>query len=141
MSIDDVRRRFIAAIQQRGHDDHYIDATEEAEILASVRGSGLDDSVVRAALVQVCLMLGYAREMSILEVLADLLAVFAGNDGLIEEKEFADSVAFVLRLAKGKRNPAQAKRMVLLQIDHGGHKAKTAMFSNWYTAAKKEVGL
>ena len=35
----------------------------------------------------------------------------------------------------------QCKKMVLELISENAYKVKTGMFSNWYTRAKKEVGL
>ena len=70
------------------------------------------------------------------------LQTFAGNDGKVDETEFNLLVQTMQTKVNGKITAMQVKKMVIEEMENSGlNKVKTGFFSNWYTKAKKEVGL
>jgi hypothetical protein len=141
MNLDEVKRQFVEQVKLRAYDDKYIDKTEEREILQIALQQGVTVDSARASLAQVCEANGYVLESSALKAVKEMIDIQAGNDGKIDEKEFNDAVALMKVRTQGKKNDVQCKRMVLEMIDENSYKVKTGLFSNWYTRAKKEVGL
>jgi hypothetical protein len=141
MDLDSVKKRFVEEVKLRAFDDKYIDKNEEREILqiALTQGVGVDGA--RAALAQVCDMNGYVMESKVLSEIKDLLDTLNGNDGKIDEKEFNDAIAMCKKRTQGKRTDVQCKRMVIQIIEDNSYRTSKGWFSNWYTAAKKEVGM
>lgn len=141
MALEEVKKRFVEAIQLRARDDLYIDKDEEREILQGAIQQGVSVESARSALAQVCDARGYVLESAALKQVRDLIDTFAGNDGRVDEKEFHDAVATLQKATQGRRGEAQCKRMVLEIIADNGYKVKTSLFRNWYSRAKKEAGM
>jgi hypothetical protein len=141
MSLDEVKRQFVEQVKLRAYDDKYIDKGEEREILQLALQQGVTVDSARSALAQVCDSNGYVLESSALKAVKEMIDIQAGNDGKIDEKEFNDAVALLKVRTQGKKNEIQVKKMVLEIIGENNYKVKTGLFSNWYTRAKKEVGL
>src|SRR5439155_23362465 len=142
MSIEEVKRRFVEEVKLRAYDDKYIDKNEEREILQIAIQQGIGVDPARAALVQVCDSQGYVLESKALQEIKGQVETAAGNDGVIDQKEFELIVGNAKRLLQGKKNDVQVKRMVVeVMEDSGLNKVKTGWFSNWYAKVKKEVGL
>jgi len=141
MSLDEVKRQFVEQVKLRAYDDKYIDKGEEREILQLALQQGVTVDSARSALAQVCESNGYVLESSALKAVKEMIDIQAGNDGKIDEKEFNDAVALLKVRTQGKKNEIQVKKMVLEIIGENNYKVKTGLFSNWYTRAKKEVGL
>jgi hypothetical protein len=140
-SLDEIKRQFVEQVKLRGHDDQYIDGGEEREILQLALTMGVSVDNAKAALAQVCEAQGYILERVALKQVEDVLAVAAGNDGKIDEKEFNDAVALLKLKTKGKKNETMCKRMVCGLIDDAGFKTTTGWFSSWFANVKREVGL
>jgi hypothetical protein len=141
MDLDSVKKRFVEEVKLRAYDDKYIDKDEEREILQIAIQQGVGVDPARAALAQVCEANGYVLESKVLSEIKDLIETFASNDGKIDEKEFNDCVTQLKKRCQGKKNDLQCKRMVIQIIDDNAYKTSKGWFSNWYTNAKKEVGL
>ena len=141
MTLDEVKRQFVEQVKLRAYDDRYIDKNEEREILQIALQQGVTVDSARAALAQVCEANGYVLESVALKAVKELIEIQAGNDGKIDEKEFNDAVALIKVRTQGKKNDVACKRMVLELIDENSYKVKTGMFSNWYAAVKKDVGM
>ena len=141
MTLDEVKKRFVEEVKLRAYDDKYIDKNEEREILQTALQAGVTVDSARAALAQVCEANSYVLESKVLNEIKDLIETFASNDGKIDEKEFNDCVTQLKKRCQGKKNDLQCKRMVIQIIDDNAYKTSKGWFSNWYTNAKKEVGL
>ena len=141
MSLDEVKRQFVEQVKLRAYDDRYIDKGEEREILQIALQQGVTVDSARSALAQVCESNGYVLESVALKAVKEMIDIQAGNDGKIDEKEFNDAIALMKVRTQGKKNEIQVKKMVLEMIGENNYKVKTGLFSNWYTRAKKEVGL
>ena len=141
MTLDEVKKRFVEEVKLRAYDDKYIDRKEEREILQIALQAGISVDSARAALAQVCEAQDFVLESKVLAQLKDIIETSAGNDGEIDEKEFKDSVLNCKKWTKGKKNDVQCKRMVLELIQEASFKTSKGWFSDWFTAAKKEVGM
>ena len=139
---EDIRQRFINEIKLRAFDDQYVDRGEEKEILQIAIGMSVDIDTARMALVQACSMENYVLESEVIREMKLQLQTFAGNDGKVDETEFNLLVQMTQTKVNGKITAMQVKRMVIEEMESSGlNKVKTGFFSNWYTKAKKEVGL
>ena len=141
MDLDSVKKRFVEEVKLRAYDDKYIDKNEEREILQIALQQGVGVDGARAALAQVCEAQGYVLESKVLSEIKDLMDTFASNDGKVDEKEFNDCVTQLKKRCQGKKNDLQCKRMVIEIIEDNAYKTSKGWFSNWYTTAKKEVGM
>jgi hypothetical protein len=141
MTLDEVKRQFVEQVKLRAYDDKYIDKDEEREILQIALQAGVTVDSARAALAQVCEANGYVLESKVLVQIKELIDTFAGNDGKVDEKEFNDAVTMCKKATQGKKNEVQCKRMVLQVMEDNAIKVKTGWFSDWYTRAKKDVGM
>jgi hypothetical protein len=139
---EDIRQRFINEIKLRAFDDQYVDSGEEREILQIAISMSVDLDTARMALRQACEMEGYVLESAVLTEMKTQLAVFAGNDGQVDETEFNLLFQTMKSKCKGKIQDVKVKRMIIEEMENSGlNKVKTGWFSNWYTKTKKEVGL
>lgn len=139
---EDIRQRFINEIKLRAFDDQYVDRAEEKEILQIAISMNVDLDTARMALVQACQMQSYVLESEVIKEMKNQLRVFAGNDGVVDEKEF--DLLFQTTAAKvnGKITNIQVKKMIVEEMEGSGlNQVKTGWFSNWYTKVKKEVGM
>lgn len=142
MSNEDIRQRFINEIKLRAFDDQYVDRAEEKEILRIAISMNVDLDTARMALVQACSMENYVLESAVLDEMKTQLQVFSGNDGKVDETEFNLLFQTMQAKVKGKITAKQVKRMIIEEMENSGmNKVQTGWFSNWYTKAKKEVGL
>jgi hypothetical protein len=141
MNLDEIKRTFVEEIKLRAYDDKYVDKTEEREILQRAIQMGVSVDSARGALAQVCETNSYVLESAVLRQIKDLMDTFATNDGKIDEKEYKDAVTTCKKATQGKRTDIQCKRMVLEIMEENSYKPKTGFFSNWYTSAKREVGM
>lgn len=141
-NLDDVKRRFVEEIKLRAYDDKYVDRNEEREILQFALQQGITIDSARSALAQVCESNGYILERIVIERIKEDLAVYMGNDGQIDEKEFNNVVLKVKNLVGSKRNDVQVKKMVIeVMEDTGNTKTSKGWFTNWYARVKQEVGM
>ena len=141
MSVEEIKKRFVNEIKLRAYDDKYIDKNEEREILQIALQQGVTVDSARAALAQVCESNGYVLESKALSQVKNVVETFAGNDGKIDEKEFADAVTICKKETQGKKNDLQCKKMVIEIIEDNSFKVKEGMFNHWYAKVKKEVGM
>ena len=142
MSIDDIKKRFVNEIKLRAYDDKYIDKGEEREILQIAIQLGVSIESARAALVQVCDEHSYIMETTILKQIKDQVETAAGNDGMVDQKEFDLIFGNIKRAMQSKKNDREIKKMIVqVMEDTGNNKIKTGWFSNWYTNLKKELGM
>lgn len=142
MTMDEVKRRFMEEVKLRAYDDKYVDRNEEREILQFALQAGVTIDSARMALLQVCEQNGYILERAVIDRIKENLAVYMGNDGQIDEKEFNNVVLLVKNLVSNKRNEVQIKKMVIeVMEDTGNTKTSKGWFTNWYSRVKKEVGM
>jgi hypothetical protein len=140
--MEDIKKRFVDEIKLRAYDDKYVDKAEEREILqiAIQQGVGIDSA--RSALVQVCESQGYILESLLLKNIKDQVETAAGNDGKVDQKEFDLIFQNIKKLAQGKKNDREIKKMIVTVMeDTGLNKVKTGWFSDWYTTMKKDLGM
>ena len=139
---EDIRQRFINEIKLRAFDDQYVDRGEEKEILQIAIQMNVDIDTARQALVQACQMQNYVLESAVLKEMKTQLRVFAGNDGVVDEKEFELLFQTMQSKVNGKITDTQVKRMIVEEMETSGlNKVKTGFFSNWYKKVKAEVGM
>jgi len=141
MTLDEVKKQFLQQIKLRAYDDKYIDKAEEREILQFALTAGVELDSARSSLAQVCEQNNYVLESTALQAVKEMLAIQAGNDGKIDEKEFNDALALLKVRTQGKKPEPHLKKMLCQMIDENSYKVKTGMFSNWYKRVKSEVGL
>jgi prephenate dehydrogenase len=132
---------FADQVKMRAYKDKYVDEKEEQQILQAAIDKGIGFDAARSALVRVCESEDYVLESVVIEKAKEALETFAGNDGKIEEKEFKDAVTIAMKASRGKKSELECKKMILKMIEEGATKIKTGWFSNWYSAARKEVGM
>jgi hypothetical protein len=132
---------FADQVKMRAYKDRYVDEAEEKEILSAAVDKGIGFDAARSALERVCESEDYVMESKVLEKITEVIETFAGNDGKIDEKEYKDAVAMCVKATRGKKSELDCKRMVLGIIASKNTKVKTGWFSNWYAAAKAEVGM
>ncbi len=139
---EDIRQRFINEIKLRAFDDQYVDRAEEKEILQIAISMNVDLDTARMALVQACQMQSYVLESEVIKEMKNQLRVFAGNDGVVDEKEFDLLYQTTAAKVNGKITNIQVKKMIVEEMEGSGlNQVKTGWFSNWYTKVKKEVGM
>lgn len=142
MSIDEIKKRFVNEIKLRAYDDKYIDRNEEREILQISIQLGVSIDSARTALIQVCEENGYIIESIVLKSIKDQVETAAGNDGMVDQKEFELIFQNTKRQMQGKKNDREIKRMIVtLMEDTGNNKIKKGWFSNWYLALKQDLGM
>ena len=140
--MSDIRQRFINEIKLRAFDDQYVDRGEEKEILQIAISMNVDIDTARMALVQACQMENYVLESEVVKEMKNQLRVFAGNDGVVDEKEFDLLYQTTVAKVNGKITNIQVKKMIVEEMETSGlNQVKTGWFTNWYTKVKKEVGM
>lgn len=140
--MSDIRQRFINEIKLRAFDDQYVDRGEEKEILQIAISMNVDIDTARMALVQACQMENYVLESEVVKEMKNQLRVFAGNDGVVDQKEFDLLYQTTVAKVNGKITNVQVKKMIVEEMETSGlNQVKTGWFSNWYTKVKKEVGM
>ncbi len=141
-SIDDLKKRFVNEIKLRAYDDKYIDRTEEREILSIAVEAGVNIDSARAALAQVCDDASYVLETAVVKDIKQQVETAAGNDGVIDQKEFDLIFGNIKRKVEGKKNDREVKKMIVAVMEEtGNNKVKKGWFSNWYAALKQELGV
>ena len=142
MALDDLKRRFVDEIKLRAYDDKYIDKNEEREILQIAIQQGVSIDSARSALAQVCENQGYVMESELIKQIKSQVEVAAGNDGRVDQKEFDLIFQNIKRMAQGKKNDREIKKMIVqVMEDTGNNKVKTGWFSDWYAALKRDLGM
>jgi hypothetical protein len=140
MPMDDMVLRMTDELRLRAY-DKYIDRKEEQEILQSEVDRGASLGAARAALWQVCEANGYVVESVALNKAKEMLEVFNEGDGVIDEKEFADSVAALRKAVQGRLKEQQCKRFVIELIEDNRYKTSKGVFNNWFKRVKHELGM
>lgn len=141
MTLDEVKKQFVEQVKLRGYDDQYIDRKEEREILQIALQNGVGVDSARNALSMACVSLGFVQESEVMRLLKDVMDVFSGNDGQIDEDEFNNAVLIAKKWTKGKKNDVACKRMLCEIIDEAASKTSSGWFSSWYGRVKKEIGM
>jgi hypothetical protein len=142
MELDEIKKRFVNEIKLRAYDDKYIDKGEEREILQIAIQLGVSIESARSALVQVCDENNYVMETAVLKQIKDQVEAAAGNDGMVDQKEFELIFANIKRAMKDKKNDREVKRMIVTVMEEtGNNKVKRGWFSNWYATLKQDLGM
>jgi len=142
MSVEEIKKRFVSEIKLRAYDDKYIDKNEEREILQIAIQLGVSIDSARSALVQVCGDNGYVLEGVVVKQIKDQVETAAGNDGVVDEKEFELIFQNARKTVAGKKNDREVKKMIVTVMeDTGNNKVKKGWFSNWYAALKQDLGM
>jgi hypothetical protein len=140
MTIDEIKKRFVNEIKLRAYDDRYIDRNEEREILQIAIQLGVSIDSARMALVQVCEEQGYVIEMAVVRQIKEQLEAAAGDDGMIDQKEFDLVFQNIKRQMQGKKGDREVKKMIVTVMeDTGNNKVKKGWFSNWYLTLKQDL--
>jgi hypothetical protein len=142
MELDDIKKRFVSEIKLRAYDDKYIDKGEEREILQIAIQLGVSIESARSALMQVCDENNYVMETAVLKQIKDQVEAAAGNDGMVDQKEFDMIFANIRRTIQNKKNDREVKRMIVTVMEEtGNNKVKKGWFSNWYATLKQDLGM
>ena len=142
MELSDIKKRLIEEIKLRAYEDKYIDRGEEREILQIAIQLGVGVDSARAALVQVCDECNYVMETALLKQIKDQIETAAGNDGMVDQREFDMIFANIKRAVQNKKNDREVKRMIVTVMEEtGNNKVKKGWFSNWYTTLKQDLGM
>jgi hypothetical protein len=139
---DEIKKRFLNEIKQRGYDDKFIDRNEEREILQLAIQLGVNIDSARLALQQVCVDLDYVQESQVAYLMRDQLSAALGNDGKVDRKEFDLVFATVKQAMRGCKTDTEIKRMMVNLLEETGQaRIKRGWFTDWYSAMKRELGL
>ena len=142
MELPDIKKRLVEEIKLRAYEDKYIDRGEEREILQIAIQLGVGVDSARAALVQVCDECNYVMETAILKQIKDQIETAAGNDGMVDQREFDMIFANIKRAVQNKKNDREVKRMIVTVMEEtGNNKVKKGWFSNWYATLKQDLGM
>jgi hypothetical protein len=142
VSLDDIKNRIVNEIKLRGYEDKYVDRAEEREILQIAIQLGVNIESARGALVQVCEESNYVLESAVVKQIKEQIEVAAGNNGLVDQKEFEMIFANAKQAVQGKKNDREVKKMIVTVMEETGHnKVKKGWFSNWYATLKQELGM
>jgi hypothetical protein len=133
---EDVKNRFVEYIKLQGFDDQYIDRTEEKKILETAVKNGLSVEEGLSLLREVATQKGLVIERDVGEHAKEILARFAGNDGKVDKKEFADAVAIYKSACKGRvPEPEIQKRLKQMMLENGWKAKEGGLFgSKWFSA-------
>src|SRR5688572_12574562 len=130
MELSDIKKRLIEEIKLRAYEDKYIDRGEEREILQIAIQLGVGVDSARAALVQVCDECNYVMETALLKQIKDQIETAAGNDGMVDQREFDMIFANVKRAVQNKKNDREVKRMIVTVMEEtGNNKVRKGWFS------------
>ena len=142
MSPDDIKKRIVNEIKARAYDDKYVDRGEEREIIQIAIQLGVTVESALAALGQVCDEFSYVLESRVLKQIKDQIETAAGNDGMVDQRDFERIFANVKRAVQGKKNDREIKKLIVTVMeDTGNNKIKKGWFSNWYASLKQDLGL
>lgn len=142
MSPDDIKKRIVNEIKARGYDDKYIDKAEEREIIQIAIQLGVTVESALSALNQVCDEFSYVLESRVFKQIEEQIATAAGNDGLVDQKEFDIIFTNVKKTMQGKKNDREIKTMIVTVMERtGNNRIKKGWFSNWYATLKQELGI
>jgi hypothetical protein len=142
MELSDIKKRLVEEIKLRAYEDKYIDKGEEREILQIAIQLGVGVDSARAALVQVCDEYNYVMETALLKQIKDQIETAAGNDGMVDQREFEMIFANLKRAVQNKKNDRELKRMIVTVMEEtGNNKVKKGWFSNWYATLKQDLGM
>ena len=142
MELDEIKKRFVNEIKLRAYEDKYIDKGEEREILQIAIQLGVSVDSARSALVQVCDECNYVMETALLKQIKDQIETAAGNDGMVDQREFDMIFANIKRAVQNKKNDREVKRMIVTVMEEtGNNKVKKGWFSNWYATLKQDLGM
>ena len=135
MSLDDVKKQFVEQVKLRAYDDKYVDVGEEKEILQIAISQNISIDSARGALRAVCENNGYVLESVLDEKAKDMLDTFASNDGVVDKKEFDDTVMTVKKAANGKISESKIKKKVKKIILDNEWNVKEGMFKggSWFS--------
>ncbi|HXD86118.1 MAG TPA: hypothetical protein VN641_06475 [Urbifossiella sp.] len=141
MSDDEIKKRFVSEIEQRGYDDKFIDKNEEREILQIAIQLGVRIDNAKVALVQVCEEKGFIVESAIARQIRKEVDSTSGSGGKVDRRGF-DAILANARLAiQGKKNDRDLQAMIVDAIeDAGAARVKTGWFSNWFANLKRDLG-
>jgi hypothetical protein len=138
---DDVTQRLVNEIRLRAYDDHYIDRTEEREILQIAVAVGLGLDPARQTLTRICTENGYVMETDVIASVKTAVEAAAREkkidrvvfEGIVDKAKFA---------AGGKKGDRDLRKLVIAVMEETGQtRVKTGWFSDWYAAAKRELGV
>jgi hypothetical protein len=141
MPADDLTQRLVNEIRLRAYDDHYIDRTEEREILQIAVAVGLGLDPARQTLARICGEQGYVLES---DVVASVKAAVeaAARDKRIDRAAFEGLVDQAKFATGGKRTDRDLRKLVIAVMEETGHtRVRTGWFTDWYATAKKELGI
>ena len=142
MELGEIKQRFVNEIKLRAYEDKYVDRGEEREILQIAIQLGVNIDSARSALLQVCDENSYVLESTLVKQIKDQVETAAGNDGMVDQKEFEMIFANVKRTAQNKKNDRELKRMIVgVMEETGNNKIKKGWFSNWYATLKQDLGM
>lgn len=142
MELGEIKQRFVNEIKLRAYEDKYVDRGEEREILQIAIQLGVNIDSARSALLQVCDENSYVLESTLVKQIKDQVETAAGNDGMVDQKEFEMIFANVKRSAQSKKNDRELKRMIVTVMEEtGNNKIKKGWFSNWYATLKQDLGM
>lgn len=133
---EDVKNRFVEYVKLQGFDDQYIDRKEEKKILETAVKNGLSVEEGLALLREVATQKGLVVERDAEERAKEVLERFAGNDGKVDKKEFADAVAIFKSTCKGRvPEPEIQKRLKAMMLGNGWQAKEGGLFgSKWFSA-------
>lgn len=141
MSDDEIKKRFVSEIEQRGYDDKFIDKNEEREILQIASQLGVRIDNAKLALVQVCEERGYIIESAVARQIRKDVESAAGASGRVDRRGFNAILASARQAVQGKKNDRDIQAMIVDAIEDSRHtRVKTGWFSNWYANLKRDLG-
>jgi hypothetical protein len=133
---DLVRKNFIEYIMLHVYDDLYVDRQEEKKILEEGIKKGITVEEGLSIIRQVALEKNLVIEREAEDRAKELLQQFARNDGVIDKKEFDDTLALFDSCCKGKLPEIELKRRLKKMVLTNGWKVKEGgLFgSKWFSA-------
>jgi hypothetical protein len=121
---DTVRKQLVDYIMLQVYDDQYIDRQEERQILELGIKKGLTVDEGLSLIQQLASEKGIVIEREAEEKAKEVLQQFATNDGVVDKKEFENTLSLFKKVSKGKIPEPELKRRLKSMMQENDWKAK-----------------
>lgn len=130
-----LQKQFIEYIILQAYDDQYIDRDEEKKILEVAIKNGISIEEGLLLIRQLAYQKAWVIEREVEDHVTEILRQFSNNDGVINKKEFEDSLALFKSACKGKFPEPELKRRLKKIILENAWKVKEGGLwgSKWFS--------
>ncbi|MDY6991802.1 MAG: hypothetical protein SVR94_04235 [Pseudomonadota bacterium] len=130
------KKHFLDQIRLKTFDDQYLDREEEKKVLEMGIKEGLSVNEGLALIHQFAQEKKIIVEREVEERVKELLERFAVNDGVVDKKEFEDTLALFKTATYGKIPETELKkRLKQMMLTHGWKAKEGGLFgSKWFSS-------